>query len=406
LSNVILLTLDSARKDAFGYCGSARNLSPAFDELASQSLVFTKAHTTGPYTQASFPGLLTASHFLDYGPPKGLSPKRTLVSEPLQEAGVVTAAFHSNPYLCSYLGWNRGWDTFYDSMDDEVEPRIPYVRGDQVTRKAVEWLKAHRRERPSKSFFMWLHYMDVHEPYMPDRRFVDLVDPSLELGQDEMYGLFTEVLLERDVSNRENVNTLRRLYDVHVREIDVYFADLMDCLDSLALLSETAIIVTNDHGDEFAEHGGLSHDDKMYSELIDAPLFIYGAGEAGTCSKVVSNADIPPTIVSLLGLPTVDEFQGCSIIPSACEAIQRGAFGEALDQRSKKGGDPTRDIYFYREGDLKIIHRPEPESWELYDLASDPQEQANIVESSPSAEHMKSMILPRVRRWIVAPRGE
>ena len=406
MRNVVLLTVDSARKDSFGYCGGAGNLSPTFDELASQSLVFTRAHTTGPYTQASFPGLLTSSHFLEHGPPKGLSPKRTLVSEPLQDAGIVTAAFHSNPYLCQYLGWNRGWDAFYDSMDEEVELRIPYVRGDLVTRKAIEWLKAHSQGRPCKPFFMWLHYMDIHEPYMPDRQFVEMVDPSMDLSQDEMYALFTDVLLERDVSNPEDVNTLRRLYDIHVREVDTYFADFLDCLDDLSVLSETAIIITSDHGDEFNDHGGLSHDAKMYSELIGAPLLIYGAGEMGTCDEVVSNVDIPPTIVNLFGLPAVEAFQGRTIVPSSEDAVERGAFGEAFDQRSKKGGDPKRDIYFYCEGDLKIIHRPEPESWELYDLSADPLEQTNIVESSLSAEYLKTRILPRVRRWIAERTGE
>jgi len=399
LRNVILLTLDATRKDAFGYCGSSKGLTPTFDDLASSSLVFTKAHTTGPYTQASFPGLLTSSHYLDFGVPKGLSPKRTLVSEPLRNAGIVTAAFHSNPYLCGYLGWNRGWDTFYDSMNDDVEPRIPYVRGDQVNRKAIEWLTAHHRERAGKPFFMWLHYMDVHEPYMPERRWIDLVDPSIEISQDEMYTLFTDVLLKRDVSIAENIMLLRKLYDIHVREVDAYFSELMDCLDKLALLAETTIIVTNDHGDEFTEHGGLSHDDKMYSELIDAPLLIYGAGEAGTCEEVVSNADIAPTIIDLFSLPAVDAFQGQNLLAPTRESIESGAFGEAIDQRSEKGGDPARDIYFYREGDLKIIHRPEPESWELYNLATDPREIDNIVSSSPEAERMKGRILPRVRRW-------
>jgi arylsulfatase A-like enzyme len=405
MKNVVLLTLDATRKDVFGFHGNPRNLTPTFDELAAKSLVFSKAQTTGPYTQASFPGILTSSQFLDYGLPKGLSPKRTLVSEPLHDAGIVTAAFHSNPYLCGFLGWNRGWDVFYDSMDEEVDSRIPYICGDKVNRKAIDWLAAHHRVNPSKRFFLWLHYMDVHEPYMPDRRFVDLVDPSLEMTEDEMYVLFEEVLLKRDMSNPAHIATLRRLYDIHIREIDSYFAEFLGCLEDLNILSETTILITNDHGDEFNEHGGLSHDDKMYSELVDAPLLVYGAGEQGICDKVVSNADISPTIVDLFRLTAVSAFAGQSIVPSS-GITERGVYGEAVDQRSKKGGDLERDIYFYREGDLKIIHRPEPETWELYDLAADPQERVNIVESSPMADPLKAKILPRVRRWVTGLSGE
>ncbi len=34
-------------------------------------------------------------------------------------------------------------------------------------------------------------------------------------------------------------------------------------------------IITTDHGDEFGEHGSLSHDGKMYDELIHVPLIVY-----------------------------------------------------------------------------------------------------------------------------------
>ena len=140
MKNVILVTLDATRKDTIGIYGNKKGLSPFIDSLQGKSTVFTRAQAVGPYTQASFPGVLTSSHFLEYGKPKGFSPQRTLISEPLEQAGIVTAAFHSNPYLCDYLGWNRGWDVFYDSMEDEVEDRMPYVRGDLINKKASDSL--------------------------------------------------------------------------------------------------------------------------------------------------------------------------------------------------------------------------------------------------------------------------
>jgi len=256
MKNVVLVTLDATRKDVFGCYGSKKGLTPTFDSLAPQSLLFTNAQTTGPYTQASFPGILASSYYLEYGQPSGLSPQRTLISEPLHEAGITTAAFHSTPCLCSYLGWNRGWDIFYDSMQEEVDARIPYIRGDRVNQRAIEWLRSYVRGAAGRPFFLWLHYMDVHEPYMPEPRYVEIVDPSLTLTQDEMYRLFTDVLLKRDCTCPDQVETLRRLYEIHVREIDGYFAELLDCLDGLGIRRETTIVLTNDHGDEFGEHGG------------------------------------------------------------------------------------------------------------------------------------------------------
>jgi len=401
MRNVILVTLDATRKDAFGIYGNKKGLTPTFDSLREDSIIFSKAQTVGPYTQASFPGILTSSYFLEHGQPKGLSPKRTLISEPLQKSGIVTAAFHSNPYLCEYLGWNRGWDFFYDSMQEELEPRVPYARGHVVNQRVINWLSTYCKDEAKKPFFLWLHYMDVHEPYVPEKTYLEMTDASVTISQDEMYDLFQDVLLKRDVSDPGKIQLLRKLYEGHVREVDLYFGELWGYLEKLGLLEDTAIIVTNDHGDEFNEHGGLSHDDKMYSELIDMPLIVYGTGETGDCDTLVSSVDIPPTIIHLFGLDPIEEFEGQSFLP-LIDYQERGVYGEAIDQRSKKGGDLERDIYFYCEGDLKIIYRANLDSWELYDLEEDPKERVNIIETSPEAERLKGKLKPRVRRWVAS----
>ena len=179
MRNVILLTIDALRKDVLGCYGNENRLTPFIDSLQDKCIRFTRGQSTGPYTQASFPGLLTSSYYLEYGKPKGLAPERTLISEPLQKAGVVTAAFHSNPYMSDPLGWNRGWDVFYDSMEDEVESRIPYIRGNIINPKVTNWLTYHTKGGEYEPFFLWLHYMDIHEPYMPDKKYIDMVDSSL-----------------------------------------------------------------------------------------------------------------------------------------------------------------------------------------------------------------------------------
>jgi len=401
MKNVILLTIDALRKEALGSYGNESGLTPFIDSLQDKCIKFTKGQSTGPYTQASFPGLLTSSYYLEYGKPKGLAPERTLVSEPLQKARIVTAGFHSNPYLSDFLGWNRGWDLFYDSMEDEVEPRIPYIRGHIINTKVNNWLSSHTKGGEYKPFFLWLHYMDIHEPYIPEKKYIDMVDSSLTISQDEMYSLFENTLLKRDVSDSEKVTLLKRLYDVRVREADTYVQEFFGILEKLGILRDSVIIITSDHGDEFNEHGGLSHDDKMYSELIDMPLLIYNPNQdkGEVCDTLVSNVDIPPTIIHLLGLEPVAGFEGYSLLPLA-DYPERGVFGEAIDQHSQRGGDIDKDIYFYREKDLKIVYRSNLDAWEMYDLKEDPEELNNIVDSSPQAEELKNKLKPRARRWL------
>jgi arylsulfatase A-like enzyme len=202
--------------------------------------------------------------------------------------------------------------------------------------------------------------MDVHEPYVPERRYIDLVDPSIRLTEDEMFRLFKEVLLKRDASDRESVETLKKLYMAHVREIDDAVKDLFGILDKWKVLKDSWVIITTDHGDEFGEHGGLSHDGKMYSELVHIPLILYDAArEKGeVCETLVSTLDVSPTIVYLLGLPSVKEFEGHSLLPLQDYPV-KGVFGEAVDKYGSHEKGEEKETHYYREGDLKIIYRRE-----------------------------------------------
>jgi len=213
MKNVILLTIDTLRKDVLGCYGNKDGLTRFIDSLQDKCIKFTNAQSTGPYTQASFPGILTSSYYLEYGRQKKCSPKRTLISEVLKKSGISTAAFHSNPYLCAYFGWNRGWDVFYDSMQDEVSDKIPYIKGDGINYKVEQWISSYTKEDNYNPFFLWTHYMDVHEPYIPAKEYLKKIDSSINLSEDEMLNLFKEVILKRDVSNKETVKLLKKLYD-------------------------------------------------------------------------------------------------------------------------------------------------------------------------------------------------
>ena len=111
MKNVILLTIDALRKDVLGCYGGEGGLSPFIDSIQERCIRFTKDQSSGPYTQASFPGILTSSYYLEYVKEEKashrLSSKRVLVSEILKSKGIVTAAFHSNAYLWAYFGWEN-----------------------------------------------------------------------------------------------------------------------------------------------------------------------------------------------------------------------------------------------------------------------------------------------------------
>jgi arylsulfatase A-like enzyme len=393
MKNVILLTIDTLRRDVLGCYGNKNGFTPFLDSIMAKCIVFDNHQSTGPYTQASFPGILTSSYFLEYGNPQKLSTQRTLISEVVKKGGFATAGFHSNPYLCSFFGWNRGWDVFYDSMQDQVTDMVPYIAGDKINNKASTWLNSHTKQSGYKPFFLWVHYMDAHEPYVPDQKYIDRIDPSIKLSKQEMFSMFKAVVLPRDISDPTKVELLRKLYCAHVIQVDEYAKEFFDNLESLGLLDNTIIIITSDHGDEFSEHFSLSHDGKMYSELLSVPLIIYDPErtENQRVDTYVSGADISPTIANLFGLEIPDNFHGQPLLPVK-NYEPKGCFGEAIGKLAHKVKPTDRPVHFFQEGSLRISHRVEDDKWEMYDLSSDPQEQRNIIEISDKSEKMKNQL--------------
>ena len=399
MKNVILFTIDTLRRDVFKCFGGESGLTPFLDSLAANATLFTQAHSIAPYTQASFPGLLTSTYLLDFPRSQKLSTGRTLISEALHDNGISTAAFHSNPYLSSFFGWNRGWDYFYDSMQDEVDDLSPYIKGNTLNAKVERWLETYLHQGQERPFFLWIHYMDVHEPYIPESEHLRSIDASIELSRQDMFRLFQEVILKRDASDPETVALLHQLYRAHVREVDSYAKQLFEIFARKGILNDSTIIVTTDHGDEFGDHGGLSHDGKFYSELVHVPLLIVNPPEcAGAiCDNLVSGLDIPPTILKLFGLPPHENFQGQALYPLGAYQ-ESGCYGEAIGKLSHKIKESDRPAFYYQEGVLKVIYRQEDDRWELYDLEADPLEKYNIIADSPDAQAMKEKLQPRLIR--------
>jgi arylsulfatase A-like enzyme len=390
MKNVILITIDTLRRDAFGCYGNGASLTPFMDSLQDKCLRFDRAYATGPYTQASFPGILTSSYYLEYGKQKNLPAEKTLISEVVKREGIVTAAFHSNPFLSGFFGWNRGWDTFYDSMEDDVTDLYPFIRGGVINKKVETWLSGNVRDDMEGAFFLWVHYMDVHEPYVAEEEYIRRVDEELILPKEEMFRLFREVILKRATSDQKNVELLKKLYSAKVLEVDSCIRDLFQIFDQAGVLDTSVIFFGSDHGDEFGEHGGLSHDGKMYSELVRVPLFIYDRGRTKGEMYVhsVSNVDISPTIAHLFGIGDVEGFKGSSLLP--IDGYQaRSCLGEAINKRGHKEKDEDMPIYYCLQDARKIILDEGTGAWELYHVKDDPSEKKNLIDEDEHADTLK-----------------
>jgi arylsulfatase A-like enzyme len=243
--------------------------------------------------------------------------------------------------------------------------------------------------KSEKPFFMWVHYMEPHEPYIPGPKILEEMYPSLSIDEETMFNLFENYVLKRDVSEPDKIELLRQLYAAHYREVDRFVEQFFSNLESLKLLDNTMVIITADHGDEFGEHGSLSHDSTMFSELIDIPLMIFNAGRSGleTRDQPVSNINIPPTVTDLLGVEPAAQWRGVSLL-SPDEELPAGCWGECIHKKGESAKGETGKVRYYQEDGLKIIYRQKTDSWEMYDLNEDPAEQNDISTSAAASKMM------------------
>ncbi len=436
--NVVLLTIDCLRADRLSCEAFGRTTTPFLGRLASEAVVFSNAFATGPRTAESFPGILTSTFPLMYSSGYALTDRRTSIAEVLFGSGYTTAAFHSNPYLSTNYGYDKGFAVFWDSLEmaspvSSLGHRLslclkketplyrflrrlsalwhtsrmvePFVRAETLNAKSIQWL-----EYAPDAFFLWLHYMDPHYPYLPGKAYLRRFrepPPSRRTLQR----LMVKMAESHDTISEQERLLLGDLYDAEVRYADEQIGHLQAQLQALGLYEDSLIVVTADHGEEFGEHGAYSHATwasevkdgrvsvKLHDELLHVPLLVRfpGGQHAGQqVDELVSLLDLAPTILDWAGIQQPEEWCGQSLLPLV---------------RQKKAGRPfvlseylvhnrgfRGPVIACRTKEWKYIHEGVFGRHELYDLRNDPQELRNVIATQPDraaelqthvAEHTK-----------------
>jgi arylsulfatase A-like enzyme len=427
--NVILITIDDLRADHLGFMGYHKNISPNIDKLAKESVVFTNAFSVGPMTPHSLPSILTSTYPLDYQGPKKIERPRVLVSEVLKKQGYTTAVFSANPYL--YLGYDKGWDFMEDVKDSHLlfdlslkkdaglKLKIKYfleglaklvanfrpelifkiryflyklgiwqpekkAKAGSMNKIIKEFVSAVKEEE--KPFFCWIHYMDVHYPFLPyDAYFQDRTFSYSELvGRSFSTFLSRRYFFKKPILNfgKKHLKTAINLYDDGIKYVDQQLGDLLGFLEKEDVYRDTVIFLTSDHGEEFLEHGGAAHEAKLYNELLHVPLLVrIPRKQKQRINNKVSLIDLAPTICSLAGAEKESSFKGEDLFQSKREII----FHQTGENLGKIGGESLLDIE--EIGHCKAACQSERWKYildhgsgreELYDLLGDPDEKNNL----------------------------
>ena len=348
--NLLLITIDTLRADRLGSYGHQRAQTPHLDRLANEGVRFESCYTPVPLTLPAHSTLFTGRypfatqvrknglHFLDES--------ETTLAELFQDAGVTTSATLGAYVLTSKFGLDQGFDVYEDSLRmSDLFRFFSSIRADEVYERFSRWLHAHANDR----FFSWVHFYDPHLPYEPP-------EPYSERFRDQPY-------------------------DGEIAFVDSQIGRILEDLEALELLDNTLIVVTSDHGEAFREHVEEGHGLLCYEQTLRVPLIFFAPGRlpAGqVLTRRVSLVDLMPTLVELFGLEPPGDLQGRSLVGLLLgqedDPRAPGIYFESLAGVEEKGWAPRVGLI---AEDHKLIKVPEPE---LYDLAEDPGETANLFD--------------------------
>jgi arylsulfatase A-like enzyme len=439
MQNIVLITIDTLRKDHCGCYGYSRDTTPFIDKISSSGLKFDHSFANGPLTTRSFPSILCGQHIF-YGKENNIHsyflPKDVeTIAQKLKNFGYYTAAFQAgNPFISAFYGYDRGFDFFEDFLKGSLEcekiersvkqtpkketmakkilskvrsfldtfpklknvakkgyqfyillrdarkylkklsdNKIPFIRGDKLNEIISKWLNCYSKEKP---LFLWVHYMDVHQPHIPKEDIAKSL--NIPVYSDKIIARHWAEILSHQVKNSKQIRELMDLYDCEIRYEDKCIEELFDIFGNNNLTQKnTFFILTADHGEEFGEHGGLGHEMKLYNEMLSIPLIFVGNGAE-------EYKDFIDSLIELKSVPQVivDVAKGQAATDISKEYV--------LSQSLRGDGGNWVRLIALQNREFKLIYDAGSEANnEFYSLGGDPSEMNNLIHYGPYREKIE-----------------
>jgi arylsulfatase A-like enzyme len=409
-NNIILITIDALRADRV----SNSSITPNINRLSQDGILFMNCFSNGPCTRPSFPSFFLKNHH-PYKEFSNFLAGDTVVQD-LQSMGYNTFGFNAkNYYLSRAYNFDKGFDYFKDFFESDdkkpfyeqlLERLLMYKptwkrffewylldmlfskRQDISSSKSAEIFTDHiitKLESARTPFFIWTHYMDAHVPYIPPLEHTSL-SPNIIIKLDKE---LREVIHRKRSISKEVLEQSEMLYDQEIKYLDLWLGRLFKYLEQEQDFDKLTIIITSDHGDEFNEHGKMSHPTELYDELIRVPLVIKGPDfpKKTVSLEFVETRDIPATIYYVASRKRPIEYSGEDII----SIINNKKGHNYICSKAKHWGDqksngisPLKSIpynrFSLRTREYKLIFDDYSKKYEFYNLLEDPEEKNNIID--------------------------
>ncbi len=433
--HVLLISTDHWPADLLGIAGHSAIQTPTLDELARSGVRFARAYAECPVCIPARRTLMT-----------GVSPrthddrvfKETL---PMPELPTLAQTFREAGYQAYAVGKlhvypQRDRIGFDDVILDE-EGRTQYgvtddyelFLGDQgfagqqfnhgmsnneystrpwhlpedthPTNWATQQMaRTIKRRDPNRPAFWFLSYRHPHPPLVPLQTYWDMygdipLDPpyrgawasgpeALPYSLDASYDRGTKL-------NSTQAIAARRAFYALCTHIDHQIRVIIGTLREEALLDNTIICFTSDHGDMLGNHHMWAKR-LFYESSAKIPMILVGpagderVGHHRVDDRLVGWQDVMPTLLDLAGIDIPETVEGVSMVGEQKRDWLYGEVGE--------DAHATRMIH---DGRYKLIYYPVGNYAQLFDLETDPHELSDL---STSPEHTE--VLARLTDLLIS----
>lgn len=343
--NVIFILVDALGYDAIHAFGNPNETTPNIDTLLKETVVFERAFSQATITWTSvssiFTGLYPGQHKVKNFDSK-LPGEIITLPEIFRKHGYKTAVFSANINISPVFGFNQGIDYFYYEGGNTAFSRSMLKRGLSFIREqnpllknifpsgekpgytdaatllgaSSRWMKKNR----DKPFFAYIHLMEPHIPYnAPDSYRLMFVPPGQrKLSLEDLSDSLSPMKNEKNITPDDpRLHTLRSIYDGQVRYMDSRLNEFIERMKKMGLYENSIIVFCADHGEEFGEHGTVTHGNNVYNTLMHVPLFIRfpGGRFSGRIDTPVALFSSLLTAADYAGLPIPGDRPAESLLP-------------------------------------------------------------------------------------------
>ncbi|MCC9624262.1 sulfatase [Thalassospira sp. MA62] len=343
--NILLVTFDALSATDMSLYGYGLKTTPHIDAFATSSTVHRNFYACSTFTTPGISSILTGRYPSQSGIHQlagmlhGSDIYRTLPAQ-LKSVGYKTAAIFGNPYAMPLMGSTQGafdhlcaapragWTDFPPSELMELPGMMDMItladRMKTVSGLVIPPFQQMASETPPKAtfdaaknliaqmegpFFIWLHVMAPHAPYLPSDEFRHrfLKPGLLETRQDMLH----PAILDRSKTKSQiqtDIEHTRLRYDEWISEADSAFGHFIADLEKTGVMDNTMTMVSADHG-EFFSPRTFGHAGRVFHKsLIHVPMIVRMPGQQSGkhIDTVADQTAIAPTILREAGLTIPD----------------------------------------------------------------------------------------------------